>query len=66
MCYKKPYSLTCISDVSIPFDELPRAFNPPEGYVVTANNAVVRPGSSYFLSMDWASWLPGAANRGVD
>ncbi|GAG43908.1 unnamed protein product, partial [marine sediment metagenome] len=34
-------------------DELPRAFNPPEGYVVTANNAVVGPDYPYFLSMDW-------------
>ena len=40
----------------IPFDELPRAFNPPEGYVVTANNAVVEPDYPYFLTMDW---LPG-------
>jgi penicillin amidase len=38
---------------TIPFDELPRAFNPPEGYIVTANNAVVRPDFPYFLSMDF-------------
>ena len=25
----------------IPFDELPHAYNPPEGYIATANNAVV-------------------------
>jgi penicillin amidase len=37
----------------IPFDELPRAFNPPEGYIVTANNAVVGPDYPYFLGMDW-------------
>ncbi|MEE8389819.1 MAG: penicillin acylase family protein, partial [Anaerolineae bacterium] len=37
----------------IPFDELPRAFNPEEGYVVTANNAVVGPDFPYFISMDW-------------
>jgi len=37
----------------IPFDELPRAFNPPEGYIVTANNAVVGPDFPHFLSMDW-------------
>ncbi len=37
----------------IPFDELPRAFNPPEGYIATANNAVVGPDYPYFLSMDW-------------
>jgi penicillin amidase len=37
----------------IPFDELPRAFNPPEGYIVTANNAVVGSDYPYFLSVDW-------------
>jgi penicillin amidase len=48
----------------IPFDELPLAFNPPEGYIVTANNAVVGPEYPHFLSMDWA---PGyRAQRIVD
>jgi penicillin G amidase len=37
----------------IPFDELPRSFNPPEGYIVTANNAVVGRDYPYFLSRDW-------------
>lgn len=46
----------------IPFDELPRAFNPPEGYIVTANNAVVGPDYPYFLSMDWA---PGYRARRI-
>jgi len=39
----------------IPFDELPRAFNPEEGYVVTANNAVVSADFPHFISMDWAA-----------
>jgi penicillin amidase len=38
----------------IPFDNLPRSYNPPEGYIVTANNAVVGPDFRYFISMDWA------------
>jgi penicillin amidase len=38
---------------TIPFDELPRTFNPPEGYIVTANNAVVGSDFLYFLGMDW-------------
>jgi penicillin amidase len=38
---------------TIPFDELPRAFNPPEGYVVTANNAVVGSDYPYLLTKDW-------------
>ncbi len=39
---------------TIPFDELPFAFNPPQGYVVTANNAVVGPDYEYLLSKEWA------------
>jgi len=37
----------------IPFDDLPRAFNPAEGFIATANNAVVGPDYPYFLSRDW-------------
>jgi penicillin amidase len=49
---------------TIPFDELPRAFNPPEGYLVTANNAVVGPDYPYLLTVDWS---PGyRAQRIVD
>jgi len=38
----------------IPFEELPTAFNPPEGYIVTANNAVVDTDYPYMISMFWA------------
>jgi penicillin amidase len=38
---------------TIPFDELPRALNPPQGYVVTANNAVVEEDYPYLLTKDW-------------
>jgi penicillin amidase len=38
----------------IPFDELPFAFNPPEGYIVTANNAVVGPEYPYTISRQWS------------
>ena len=37
----------------IPFDWLPFAFNPPEGYIVTANHAVVGPEYPFTLSRDW-------------
>ncbi|QMU96811.1 penicillin acylase family protein [Microbacterium esteraromaticum] len=37
----------------IPFDELPVSYNPPEGYIVTANNAIVDDDYDYFLSKDW-------------
>lgn len=38
----------------IPFDELPSVINPPQGFIVTANNAVVGPDYEYFLGDDWA------------
>jgi penicillin amidase len=38
---------------TIPFDDLPRAFNPPEGFIVTANNAVVNEDYPYLLTRDW-------------
>ncbi|WP_184545148.1 penicillin acylase family protein [Streptosporangium becharense] len=40
---------------TIPFDELPSLYNPPEGYIVTANNAVVDPARyPHMLTKDWA------------
>jgi penicillin amidase len=47
---------------TIPFDELPRALNPKEGYIVTANNAVVGPEYPYHLAVDWA---PGYRARQI-
>jgi len=38
----------------IPFEDLPYAFNPPEGFIVTANNAVVGPDYPYQISHQWA------------
>ncbi|GII83885.1 peptidase S45 [Sphaerisporangium siamense] len=38
----------------IPFDELPKSYNPPEGYIATANNAAIGPGYDRFLTSDWA------------
>lgn len=37
----------------IPFEWLPFAYNPPEGYIVTANNAVVGPEYPFTLSLEW-------------
>ncbi len=37
----------------IAFDELPVAYNPAEGYIVTANNAIVDESYPYFLTRDW-------------
>ncbi len=38
----------------IPFEDLPYAFNPPEGYIATANNAVVGPEYPYFITDEWS------------
>lgn len=38
----------------IPFDELPNRFNPPEGYIVTANNAVADDSYPYHLAREWS------------
>ncbi len=37
----------------IPFDELPYTLNPPEGYIVTANNAVVGSDYPYLITEEW-------------
>ncbi|MCW3492920.1 penicillin acylase family protein [Microbacterium sp. SSM24] len=37
----------------IPFEELPVVYNPDEGYIVTANNAIVGEDYPYFLTRDW-------------
>jgi penicillin amidase len=47
----------------IPFDELPRSFNPPAGFVATANNKITDPGADRIAT----SWFPGyRARRIVD
>ncbi len=35
------------------FDELPKVFNPPEGFIVTANNRVIGPEYPDFITADW-------------
>ncbi len=37
----------------IPFEELPYAFNPDEGFIVTANNPVVGPEYPYLITTDF-------------
>ncbi len=37
----------------LPFEELPRMFNPSRDYVASANQPVIRPGSEPFLSADF-------------
>lgn len=48
----------------IPFEELPYSYNPPEGYIVAANNDVAGPGYPYLISLEWD---PGSrAQRIID
>jgi penicillin G amidase len=37
----------------IPFDELPRAFNPPAQAIVSANHKVVEPGYRHHITFEW-------------
>lgn len=37
----------------IPFEDLPVSYNPAEGFIVTANNAIVADDYKHFLSRDW-------------
>ena len=37
----------------IPYDELPHLYNPPEGYIVTANNRVAPDGYPHFLGREY-------------
>lgn len=37
----------------IPFEALPTQYNPPSGYIVTANNAVVNSTYPYLITRDW-------------
>jgi penicillin amidase len=39
----------------IPFDELPCAINPPDGVVISANNAVGGNGYPHYLGHDWSN-----------
>jgi penicillin amidase len=48
----------------IPHEKLPFVYNPPNGYVVAANNAIVRPDYPYLITLEWD---PGTrAQRIVD
>jgi penicillin amidase len=39
----------------IPFDRLPRLFNPPGGIIATANSRIVGPGYPYWLTDRWSA-----------
>lgn len=37
----------------IPYEELPALFNPEQGYIVTANHAIVDPQYPHYITRDW-------------
>ncbi|MBA3947798.1 MAG: penicillin acylase family protein, partial [Herpetosiphonaceae bacterium] len=37
----------------IPFEQMPHSFNPPEGFISTANNKVVSDSYPYTLALEW-------------
>ncbi|ALG68303.1 penicillin acylase family protein [Beggiatoa leptomitoformis] len=37
----------------IPFEALPRTYNPPAGYIATANNDISPPNYPYHISLEW-------------
>jgi penicillin G amidase len=39
----------------VPFDQMPQAFNPPEGFVATANNKIIDDSYPYHISSHWES-----------
>jgi penicillin G amidase len=41
--------------VYIPFDQMPSAFDPPSGFLATANSRVTTDKSPYSLTLEWAS-----------
>lgn len=45
----------------VPMEELPRVVDPPEGYVVTANQRTIGTSFGYVVSSDWGH--PGRARR---
>jgi penicillin amidase len=48
----------------IPFDQLPHAYNPADGYVATANNRVTPDGYPYFITNAWEA--PFRAERIIE
>lgn len=39
----------------VPFEQLPHTYNPPEGYIVSANNKVAPDSYPYLIASSWAS-----------
>jgi penicillin G amidase len=48
----------------VPFDQLPHAYNPPQGYIATANNKVAPDSYPHIISNSWAA--PYRATRIIE
>jgi penicillin amidase len=48
----------------VPMNEMPRVFDPPSGYIVTANQRVIGTSFPHFVTADWES--PARARRIVE
>lgn len=48
----------------VPFEQLPHVYNPPQGYIASANNRVVGDDYPYLISTSWAS--PYRAQRIIE
>ena len=42
----------------VPFEEMPRARNPEQGFIATANQRIVGPDFPHYISLDWSPALP--------
>jgi penicillin amidase len=50
----QPMLLADLKNSYIPFDQMPNAFDPPSGFLATANSRVTTDASPYPLSLEWA------------
>jgi len=48
----------------VPFDQLPHTYNPPQGFIVTANNKVAPDSYPYFITNTWSG--PYRAQRIIE
>ena len=49
---------------TIPYEELPRVTNPPEGFIVTANNRIVGDDYPHHITSEWMTGYRARAHRG--
>ena len=50
---------------TIPYDELPRVVNPPQGFLVTANNRIVDDDYPHHITSEWMTGYRAQPHRGA-